>query len=36
VERTLSRIEALRRLFFSVVDHLRETLGRQIDLGDRT
>ncbi|MCB2261785.1 MAG: hypothetical protein LGR52_02415 [Candidatus Thiosymbion ectosymbiont of Robbea hypermnestra] len=36
VERTLSRIEALRRLFFSVVDHLRETLRRQVDLGDRT
>jgi len=33
---TLSRVEALWRLFFSVVDHLRETLRRQIDLGDRT
>ncbi len=33
---TLDRAEALRRLFFSVVDHLRETLRRQIDLGDRT
>ncbi len=36
VDRTLSRVEALRRLFFSVVDHLRETRLRQIDLGDRT
>jgi len=36
VGHTLSRVEALRRLFFSVVDHLRETLRRQIDLGDRT
>jgi len=36
VERTLSQVEALRRLFFSVIDHLRETLRRQIDLGDRT
>jgi len=33
---TLSRVEDLRRLFFSVVDHLRETLRRQVDLGDRT
>jgi len=36
VDRTLDRVEALRRLFFSVIDHLRETLRRQIDLGDRT
>jgi len=36
VDLTLSRVEDLRRLFFSVVDHLRETLRRQIDLGDRT
>jgi len=36
VDLTLSRVEALRRLFFSVVDHLRETLRRQIGLGDRT
>lgn len=36
VDLTLSRGEDLRRLFFSVVDHLRETLRRQIDLGDRT
>ncbi|CAD7856468.1 MAG: hypothetical protein [Olavius algarvensis Gamma 1 endosymbiont] len=36
VQDTLSRVEALRRLFFSVVDHLRETLRRQLDLGDRT
>lgn len=36
VDRTLSQVEELRRLLFSVVDHLRETLRRQIDLGDRT
>jgi len=36
VAHTLNQIEALRRLFFSVVDYLRETLRRQIDLGDRT
>lgn len=36
VGHTLSRVEVLRRLFFSVVDHLREILRRQIDLGDRT
>ncbi len=32
----LDRAETLRRLFFSVIDHLRETLRHQIDLGDRT
>ncbi|WP_133512929.1 hypothetical protein [Candidatus Thiosymbion oneisti] len=36
VDLTLSRVADLRRLFFSVIDHLRETLRRQIDLGDRT
>jgi len=36
VDRTLEQIAALRRLFFSVIDHLRETLRQQIDLGDRT
>jgi Ca-activated chloride channel family protein len=33
---TLTHLESLRRLFFSVIDHLQETLRRQIDLGDRT
>jgi hypothetical protein len=36
VDLTLAQTEALRRLFFSVIDHLRETLRRQVDLGDRT
>lgn len=36
VDHTLTRIADLRRLFFSVIDHLRETLRQQIDLGDRT
>jgi hypothetical protein len=33
---TLTHLEALRRLFFSVIDHLQETVHRQIDLADRT
>ncbi len=36
VDRTVTELEALRQLFFSVIDHLRETLRRQLDLGDRT
>lgn len=36
VERARELTDALRQLFFSVVDHLRETLRRQLDLGDRT
>jgi len=36
VNLTLNRVEDLRRLFFSVVDHLREALRRQINVGDRT
>jgi hypothetical protein len=33
---TLNHLDSLRHLFFSVIDHLQETLRRQIDLGDRT
>lgn len=36
VAEAVGRIEDLRRLFFSVVDHLKELAQRQIDLGDRT
>ena len=36
IDLTVTQLEALRQLFFSVVDHLRETLRRQLDLGDRT
>lgn len=32
----VEKLQALRRLFFSIVEHLRETLGRQIQLNDET
>ncbi|MDJ0864636.1 MAG: VWA domain-containing protein [Myxococcota bacterium] len=35
-ERALARLEALRRLFFSVVEHLQELARRQLELGDET
>ena len=36
VERALDQLQALRRLFFSVVEHLRETVQRQAELNDDT
>jgi len=35
-KRTVEQLEALRRLFFTLVEHLRDTLRRQVDLNDRT
>lgn len=32
----LEHLESLRRLFFSIVEHLRDVAGRQVDLADRT
>ena len=32
----IEQLEALRRLFFSIVEHLRETLRRQVGLSDDT
>lgn len=36
VKEAVTRIEDLRRLFFSVIDHLKELAQRQLELGDRT
>ncbi len=36
VGEAVSRIEDLRRLFFSVVEHLKELARHQVELGDRT
>ena len=36
VTTALSNIEELRRLFFSVIEHLKETARHQIELGDET
>jgi hypothetical protein len=36
VKEAVARIEDLRRLFFSVIDHLKELAQRQLELGDRT
>jgi len=36
VKEAVSRIEDLRRLFFSVIDHLKELAQRQLELGDQT
>jgi len=36
VREAVSRIEDLRRLFFSVIDHLKELAERQVELGDQT
>jgi Ca-activated chloride channel family protein len=36
VEDSVAQIEALRRLFFSIVEHLRDTLRRQVELADDT
>src|SRR4029077_19950086 len=36
VKEAVSRIEDLRRLFFSVLDHLKELAQRQLELGDQT
>ena len=33
---SVEQVEALRRLFFSIVEHLRETLQRQVALTDET
>jgi Ca-activated chloride channel family protein len=35
-ERAVQHLEGLRRLFFSIVEHLREVAERQIDLTDET
>ncbi len=32
----LNHIESLRRLFFSVIEHLKDTARRQLELGDQT
>jgi hypothetical protein len=36
VTTALNRVEDLRRLFFSVLEHLKETARRQAELGDET
>ncbi len=36
VKEAIERIEDLRRLFFSVIDHLKELAQRQLELGDQT
>lgn len=36
VKEAVERIEDLRRLFFSVIDHLKELAQRQLELGDQT
>jgi Ca-activated chloride channel family protein len=36
VERAATGLEVLRRLFFSIVEHLRETARRQLELNDQT
>ncbi|MCZ6570327.1 MAG: hypothetical protein O7B23_09225, partial [Deltaproteobacteria bacterium] len=36
VTRAVAGLEALRRLFFSIVEHLRETARRQLELNDET
>lgn len=36
VKEAVARIEDLRRLFFSVIDHLKELAQRQLELGDQT
>jgi len=33
---SIEQIETLRRIFFSVIEHLRDTLQRQVDVADRT
>jgi Ca-activated chloride channel family protein len=35
-ERARKHLASLRRLFFSIVDHLRETAAEQVQLGDET
>ena len=36
VDKSVEQIETLRRIFFSVIEHLRDTLRRQVDLADQT
>lgn len=36
VASSVDQIETLRRIFFSVIEHLRDTLRRQVDVADRT
>jgi hypothetical protein len=36
VAQTVEQLQALRRLFFSIVEHLRETAQRQAELNDET
>jgi len=36
VSQNIERLELLRRLFFTLIEHLRDTLRRQVDLNDRT
>ena len=36
VDQVIKHVEALRRLFFSILEHLRETAERQVTLADET
>ncbi|MFK7738148.1 MAG: VWA domain-containing protein [Pirellulaceae bacterium] len=36
VDRSVDKLEELQRLFFSLIEHLRDTTKRQAELGDRT
>ena len=36
VKDSIKTIEQIRRLFFSLIEHLRETTGKQVELGDET
>lgn len=36
VDESVEQLETLRRLFFSIVEHLREMLRRQVELSDET
>jgi len=36
VDKTIEQLEALRRLFYSIIEHLKETARRQIELADNT
>ena len=36
VDRSVQTIEQLRRLFFSLIEHLRDTAQKQVELGDET
>ncbi|MCA9131364.1 MAG: hypothetical protein KDB22_29980, partial [Planctomycetales bacterium] len=36
IDLAIARLEELRRLFFSIVEHLRDTAQRQVELNDQT